>query len=127
MMSDSWLNIVKNGEFQFDPKALRKTNMAVTCCSNAFNHFHGIRRQVRRDYRKPLINCFNKKLLKMKDAFADMAHLRKDRFDTVIDDETGIDPKGVTKIVLLYGQAYYSALEKRRELDRNVFYSLFRT
>ena len=55
----------------------------------------------------------------MKDAFADMAHLRKDRFDTVIDDETGIDPKGVTKIVLLYGQAYYSALEKRRELDRN--------
>lgn len=122
MMGDSWLNIVKNGEFNFDPKALRHTNMAVICCSTAHNHFHSLRRQLRRDYRKPLINCFNKKLLKMKDAFAPLSELTKNRFDSVIDDLTpGLDPKGVTKIVLLYGQAYYAALERRTQLGRKVF------
>lgn len=126
MMNDSWLNIVKNGEFNFDPKALRHTNMAVICCSTAHNHFHSLRRQLRRDYRKPLINCFNKKLLKMKDAYAPLIELTKNRFDSVIDDLTpGLDPKAVTKVVLLYGQAYYAALEKRKELGRNVTTSIY--
>jgi len=128
MMGDSWLNIVKNGELVFDPKALRHNNMAVICCSTAHNHFHSLRRQLRRDYRKPLINCFNKKLLKMKDAFAPLSELTKNRFDSVIDDLTpGLDPKAVTKIVLLYGQAYYAALEKRTELGRKVIFFLLRT
>ena len=88
--------------------------MALICCSSAHNHFHSLRRQVRRDYLKPLINCFSKKLLKMKDAFAPLSELAKNKFDTVIDDPTGLDAKKVKKVVLLYGQAYYAALEKRK-------------
>lgn len=64
----------------------------------------------------------------MKDAFAPLSELTKNRFDSVIDDQTpGLDPKAVTKIVLLYGQAYYSALEKRTELGRKVIFFLLRT
>ena len=50
----------------------------------------------------------------MKDAFAHLTELAQIKFDTIIDDPTGIDPKKVNKVVLLYGQAYYAALEKRK-------------
>lgn len=125
MMNDSWLNIIKNGEFHFDPRALRHTNMSVICCSTADNYFHSLRRQLRRDYRKPLINCFSKKLLKMKDAFAPLVELTKNKFNCVIDDQTpGLDPQTVTKVVLLYGQAYYAVFEKRKKLNCNVTTSI---
>lgn len=58
--------------------------MQIVCCSNAGNLFHAYRRQLRRDYRKPLINFVNKKLLKLKDATSTFEHLNYDRFLTVI-------------------------------------------
>lgn len=51
-----------------DYDALRKTNMQVINCSTAANLFHAYRRQLRRDFRKPLINLVSKKLLKLRDA-----------------------------------------------------------
>lgn len=68
MMNDSWVSLYKNGQFNINPRALRQSNMAVICCSTASNLFHAMRRQMRRDYRKPLINFVNKKLLKHRDA-----------------------------------------------------------
>jgi 2-oxoglutarate dehydrogenase E1 component len=38
--------------------------MQIINCSFAANYFHALRRQVRRDFRKPLINFVSKKLLK---------------------------------------------------------------
>lgn len=125
MMNDSWVNIVKNGKLSFDPSAPRHTNMAVICCSNASNIFHSMRRQMRRDYRKPLINFVNKKLLKLREAGTNFAELNRNHFDTIIDD-LSVDSKKVNKVVLLYGQAYYAALEKRTTLGRSVPYILFR-
>ena len=66
MHNDSWTELVTNGQLNVDARALRTSNMAVICCSNASNLFHAMRRQLRRDYRKPLINFVNKKLLKLK-------------------------------------------------------------
>jgi 2-oxoglutarate dehydrogenase E1 component len=60
--------LIKNGQLNIDASALRNSNMALICCSNASNLFHAMRRQLRRDYRKPLINFVNKKLLKLKEA-----------------------------------------------------------
>lgn len=126
MMNDSWTELIANNEARFDPSALRHTNMAVICSSTAANLFHGLRRQMRRDYRKPLISFVNKKLLKLREAGSSFADLNRNHFDTIIDDAT-VDPKNVKKVVLLYGQAYYSALEKRTSLERNVLFILFRT
>lgn len=67
-MNDNWTNLIVNNESHFDPSALRKSNMAVICCSNAANIFHAMRRQLRRDFRKPLFNFVNKKLLKLREA-----------------------------------------------------------
>lgn len=47
---------------------MRQTNLSVICVSNAANLFHAYRRQMRRDYRKPLINLVSKKLLKLREA-----------------------------------------------------------
>ncbi len=41
-------------------------NIQVVCCSTSANYFHVLRRQLRRDYRKPLINFNSKRLLKFK-------------------------------------------------------------
>jgi len=62
--------------------------MAIICCSSAKNIFHSMRRQMRRDYRKPLINFVNKKLLKLKDACTSFEELNTDKFDSIIDDQT---------------------------------------
>jgi 2-oxoglutarate dehydrogenase E1 component len=126
MMNDGWTELIVNNEPRFDPSALRHTNMAVICSSTAANLFHGLRRQMRRDYRKPLISFVNKKLLKLREAGSSFADLNRNHYDTIIDDES-VDPKEVKKVVLLYGQAYYSALEKRTALERKVLLLGFRT
>lgn len=48
---------------------LQKCNIQIVTCSNTSNFFHVLRRQLRRDYRKPLINFNSKKLLKFKAVF----------------------------------------------------------
>ena len=104
---------------------MKNTNLHVICCSNAANLFHAYRRQLRRDYRKPLINLVNKKLLKLRDASSSLSELSTPRFRTVIGEvDREIKPEGVRKVVFMTGQAYYSALERRREAKRNVSYSL---
>ena len=45
---------------------LRKCNIQVIYCSTTSNYFHALRRQLNRDYRKPLIAFNSKKLLKFK-------------------------------------------------------------
>jgi 2-oxoglutarate dehydrogenase E1 component len=120
MMNDSWVDIYKNGELHFEEKALRHANMSVICCSTAHGIFHSLRRQMRRDFRKPLISFINKKLLKMKEASSTFADLNRESFDTILEEDTNVDPKTIKKLVLLTGQAYYSVLEKKHELERNV-------
>lgn len=48
---------------------LAKCNVQIVTCSNTSNYFHVLRRQLRRDYRKPLVNFNSKKLLKFKGVF----------------------------------------------------------
>lgn len=48
---------------------LEKCNIQILTCSTTSNYFHALRRQLRRSYRKPLINFNSKKLLKFKGVF----------------------------------------------------------
>lgn len=45
---------------------MRQGNIQVINCTNGANYFHALRRQVHRDYRKPLFSFNSKKLLKYK-------------------------------------------------------------
>ena len=97
--------------------------MQVIMCSTAANLFHAYRRQLRRDYRKPLISMISKKLLKLRDSTSSFDEFNINRFRTVIDEvNPEVKPESVKKVVLLSGQAFYSALEKRNELNRKVLF-----
>lgn len=100
---------------------MKNTNMHIICCSNAANLFHAYRRQLRRDFRKPLINLINKKLLKSKEASSPLSDFTRHSFLPIIGEvDPEVKPQNVKKVIYVTGQAYYSALEKRKELQRNV-------
>lgn len=113
-MNDGWTTLKKEHLLTENYRPLRQSNFAVVCCSTAGNLFHAYRRQVRRDFRKPLINIVNKKLLKLRDASTNFAFLNNNKFTSVIGEEDqSIVPEQVKKVIITYGQAYYAALEKR--------------
>jgi 2-oxoglutarate dehydrogenase complex dehydrogenase (E1) component-like enzyme len=61
-----------------------------------------------------LINVVNKKLLKLRDSATNFAFLNNNKFTTILGEEDqSINPKDVKKVVITYGQAYFSLLEKR--------------
>lgn len=68
LVNESWVKMPEIRAKGTPFKALRSCNLQVINCSIASNLFHAYRRQLRRDYRKPLINLVSKKLLKLRDS-----------------------------------------------------------
>ncbi|KAG0262061.1 2-oxoglutarate dehydrogenase E1 component [Actinomortierella ambigua] len=95
-------------------------NMQVVYCSTPANYFHALRRQIHRDYRKPLI-AFNSKLLlrhpMARSSLEDMTG--ETTFKRFIPDsgETLVSNDKVKKHILCSGQVYY-ALARARELNQ---------
>ena len=91
-------------------------NMVVTNCSTPANFFHLLRRQMKRDFRKPLIVFTPKSLLRHPKAVSTMDDLASGQFEEIIDDT--IDPKNVKKLVFCTGKFYYDLLAERETLNR---------
>ena len=92
-------------------------NMSVANCTTPANFFHLLRRQMKRDFRKPLIVFTPKSLLRHPKAVSKMDDLVNGEFQEVIDD--AIDSKNVTKMVFVSGKFYYDLLAERERLGRN--------
>jgi len=90
-------------------------NMIVADCTTPGNMFHLLRRQMKRDFRKPLIVFTPKSLLRHPKAVSSINDLASGTFEEVIDDT--IAPKNVEKLVFCTGKFYYDLLAKRDELD----------
>ncbi|HBH26250.1 MAG TPA: 2-oxoglutarate dehydrogenase E1 component [Rhodospirillaceae bacterium] len=90
-------------------------NWQVCNCTTPANYFHALRRQMHRDFRKPLILFTPKSLLRHKLATSPLADLTGDsafhRF--LWDDDNGTLHK-VRRVVLCSGKVYYDLLETRR-------------
>lgn len=65
-MSDD--NCDVNQDVKYEDQ-MKNCNIQVVCCSTTSNYFHAMRRQMVRNYRKPLIMLNSKKLLKFKAVF----------------------------------------------------------
>src|SRR5690606_11189524 len=89
-------------------------NMIVADCTTPANFFHLLRRQMKRDFRKPLIVFTPKSLLRHPKAVSSLEELANGHFQEVIDDT--IDPKNVKKLVFCTGKFYYDLEAKREEL-----------
>ncbi|WP_067145146.1 2-oxoglutarate dehydrogenase E1 component [Pseudotamlana agarivorans] len=89
-------------------------NMIVADCTTPANFFHLLRRQMKRDFRKPLIVFTPKSLLRHPKAVSSISELASGEFQEVIDDT--INPDNVTKLVFCTGKFYYDLLAQREEL-----------
>lgn len=91
-------------------------NMTVANCTTPANFYHLLRRQMKRDYRKPLIVFTPKSLLRHPKAVNTIQDLATGEFQEVIDDT--LNPKKVKKLVFCMGKFYYDLLEERELLER---------
>lgn len=92
-------------------------NMIVTNCTTPANIYHLLRRQMKRDFRKPLIVFTPKSLLRHPKAVSTINDLATGAFQEVIDD--AVNPEKVTKLVFCSGKFYYDLLAQREKLEES--------
>jgi 2-oxoglutarate dehydrogenase E1 component len=91
-----------------------ENNMQVVNCSTPANQFHVLRRQLKRDFRKPLI-CFTpKKLLRYPTCVSTIKDFTTGGFQEVIDDTTA-NARSVKKIAFCTGKIYYDLIEAKEK------------
>ncbi len=91
-------------------------NMYVINTTTPAQQFHALRRQLKRDFRKPLI-CFTpKKLLRYPLATSKLKDFTQDKFHEVLDDTFfKSDPSKVKRIGICSGKIYYDLVDYREK------------
>ncbi|MET0273932.1 MAG: 2-oxoglutarate dehydrogenase E1 component, partial [Phenylobacterium sp.] len=100
-------------------------NMQVVNCTTPANYFHALRRQVLREFRKPLIVMTPKSLLRHKKAVSALEDFGAgSSFHRVLHDDaerrvnTAVElvaPDQIRRVVLCSGKVYYDLLEAREK------------
>ncbi len=91
-------------------------NMQVCQPTSASQIFHLLRRQMVRQFRKPLIILTPKSLLRAKDAGSPLAEFTKGEFRTVIGpSRTEIEGDTVRRVIACSGKVVYDLIRKRDE------------
>ena len=100
-------------------------NMQVVNCTTPANYFHVLRRQMLRDFRKPLIIMTPKSLLRHKRAVSTITDMGAGTsFHRCLDDMNPVPDKQVRRLVLCSGKVYYDLLEAREKASRDDIYLL---
>lgn len=89
-------------------------NLQVCYPSTPAQYFHLLRRQVRRNFRKPLIILTPKSLLRSRSCTSETSDLTEGHFQEMIPPEG--KPENVRRLILCSGKIYYDLLES--DLDR---------
>ena len=105
---------------------IQETNWQIVNCTTPANYFHVLRRQIHRDFRKPLIVMSPKRLLRFSKAVStidefDDSSGTQTRFSRVIGDNSPnlVTPKSVKRIVFCSGNVYYDLIQQREETKIN--------
>ncbi|CAN5420016.1 2-oxoglutarate dehydrogenase E1 component [soil metagenome] len=89
-------------------------NMQVANCTTPANYFHLLRRQMQRNFRKPLIIMTPKSLLRHKMAVSKAADFQGDsHFMRILSDPSAPADKDVKRLVLCTGKVAYDLIEAR--------------
>ena len=91
-------------------------NIIVANCTTPANFFHILRRQLKWNFRKPLVIMSPKSLLRHPRVVSPLEDLANGKFQPIIDDTTA-DANKVEKLVLCTGKLYYELLAKKEELN----------
>jgi 2-oxoglutarate dehydrogenase E1 component len=108
-------------------------NIQVVNCTTPSNYFHALRRQMHREFRKPLIVMTPKSLLRHKRCISNLDEFStKSTFHRILEDDANFKKNGliklkedskIDKVVMCSGKIYYDLLEARENSknDRIVF------
>lgn len=94
-----------------------KDNMFVADCTTPANMFHLLRRQMKANYRKPLVVFTPKSLLRHPKCVSTVDEFANGSFQMLIDDATAKVEK-VKTLVFVTGKFYYDLLEEQENLAR---------
>lgn len=94
-------------------------NLQVCNMTTPAQLFHVLRRQIKRDFRKPLIVMSPKSLLRHPKVISSLDDLSRDHFHEVLTDAEVIKKKQkkLEKIILCSGKVYYDLLEAREKMQ----------
>jgi 2-oxoglutarate dehydrogenase E1 component len=101
-------------------------NIQVVNCTTPSNYFHVLRRQMRREFRKPLIIMTPKSLLRHKKCISNISEFSiKSTFHRVLEDDSFSNVKNllelkkkdnkIKKVVICSGKIYYDLIEAREK------------
>lgn len=93
-------------------------NMYVANCTTPANFFHLLRRQMKTNFRKPLVHFSPKSLLRHPLCVSTQEELYNGQFKETIDD-TSVDKAKIKTVVFVTGKFYYDILAEREKLGRN--------
>ncbi len=93
--------------------ACASKNIQVCNPSTPAQYFHVLRRQMRRDFRRPLILFTPKSLLRLPAATSAVETLERGSFEEVL--EEAVTPASPRRIVLCCGKVYYDLAQARDE------------
>ena len=105
-------------------------NIQVVNCTTPSNYFHVLRRQMHREFRKPLIIMTPKSLLRHKKCVSDISEFsKKSTFHRVLEDdayskmnnllELKKRDEKIKKVVICSGKIYYDLIEARENFKNN--------
>lgn len=92
-------------------------NWQILNCSTPANYFHALRRQLRRDFRKPLVIMTPKSLLRHKLCVSpkDMFMGQQTFHRVLYEDQPIAKPKDIKRVVICSGKVYYDLFEAREK------------
>ena len=95
-------------------QACAENNIQVCNLTTPAQLFHVLRRQMKREFKKPLIIMSPKSLLRHKDCVSKVAEFTDNEFWSILDDEK-IVKKNVKRVILCSGKVYYDLKAYREE------------
>ena len=90
-------------------------NIQVVNCTTAAQYFHVLRRQVRRDFRKPLIIFTPKQPLRMKESRSKIEQFTKGSFEEVLGDPSAPPADQVKRVIMCSGKVAWDAINERNK------------
>ena len=102
-----------SGRIERFMEACADDNIQVVNCTTPANFFHVLRRQLKRDFRKPLVVFTPKSLLRSAQCVSKLEEFTDGKFNEVIDDNF-VKAADVKRVLFCSGKVYYDLLEKQQ-------------
>jgi 2-oxoglutarate dehydrogenase E1 component len=100
-------------------QACAENNLQVCNLTTAAQYFHVLRRQMKRDFIKPLIIATPKSLLRAKYASSPAEEFIQGRFEEILGSTDADSPDNVKRIIFCSGKVYYDLLNYRTQRKIN--------